>query len=337
MTEEESMNVGRSRKRNRMDNATNRSPYQLAYENCTYTPVESTGRPGTPHRFFMESYQVHIHGPLNNYHHDVVENGPAAAAGGDDENEELQHCPPPLKGPIQSTSPSPSSNSLMASVRVHKHKNGLCVVCLSDENHDQDKKGEDDTVGRKNNIIKSCLGLVDAHGDNLERKKPVDAAAATTHILMEDQDKNCSTIKMQSTPRRVEQESFPLLSSQRSISRLELLIQEAPTSSSGAKRKKQSSMLRRGTKQSLPYHQGIVRPTDILGRLYHQSQGDDGRLAIPCAVWGSVLEVNTRLLRSVEPLQTDPLLTGYLAVILPTGPFPPPPPTSPVSSPLPQS
>jgi hypothetical protein len=45
-------------------------------------------------------------------------------------------------------------------------------------------------------------------------------------------------------------------------------------------------------------------------------------IQIPAGVWGTVLELNTNV--TPELLKKDPLLDGYLAIIMPTGPFPPP-------------
>ena len=97
------------------------------------------------------------------------------------------------------------------------------------------------------------------------------------------------------------------------------------------KRKVQAKMLRG---QAVP---GAVRPTDTLVRLITCGDDDDdddnqgttttgsssdNTIHLRCAVWGHVLERNERLTPAL--LRADPLLEGYLAVLLPTGPFPPP-------------
>ena len=97
------------------------------------------------------------------------------------------------------------------------------------------------------------------------------------------------------------------------------------------KRKVQAKMLRG---QAVP---GAVRPTDTLVRLITCGDDDDdddnqgttttgsssdNTIHLRCAVWGHVLERNERLTPAL--LRADPLLDGYLAVLLPTGPFPPP-------------
>jgi hypothetical protein len=84
----------------------------------------------------------------------------------------------------------------------------------------------------------------------------------------------------------------------------------------------------------------VVQPSDPLavfefgvdnkGNEEGDSGGDRGpsghrhRRTLLCGVWGTVLEVNPNL--SPDLLRKDPDLDGYVAVVLPTGPFPPPPP-----------
>jgi hypothetical protein len=179
------------RKRPRSDTGKKKKkedPYKTAYQNFTYTPIPSTGRPGTPHRFFAESYEV-VH---------------RANDGGS------------------------------STMKIHTHRNGLCVVTAGD--------------GEK-----------------------------------------------------------------RLVERMEMHLKEAPASSAAAKRKQQSAMLR-GKQRS-----DVVRPDDVLCTL-HCETGE--KEEVPCAVWGTLLEINPRM--SVNLLRDDPLLSGYLAVVLPTGPFPPP-------------
>jgi hypothetical protein len=97
---------------------------------------------------------------------------------------------------------------------------------------------------------------------------------------------------------------------------------------------------------------GVVRPGDAMAVLDFIADGGGGnrgeagggyrppppngrrQLSVLCGVWGTVLEVNANL--SPELLRRDPALDGFLAIVLPTGPFPPPgailPPSSLASS-----
>lgn len=101
----------------------------------------------------------------------------------------------------------------------------------------------------------------------------------------------------------------------RSLKDVEMLLEEAPVSSAGAKRKQQAAMMRG---KNLKDQKGVVFPQDLLCRV-HVEDGDP--IELPCGVWGTLIEINPRL--TVGLLQKDPLLTGYLAVVLPTGTFPP--------------
>lgn len=63
---------------------------------------------------------------------------------------------------------------------------------------------------------------------------------------------------------------------------------------------------------------GTVMPDTEIARLHLRN---DKYISLFAFVWGTILELNS----SVTPQQLvqDPMLEGYLAVILPTGPFPP--------------
>jgi hypothetical protein len=62
---------------------------------------------------------------------------------------------------------------------------------------------------------------------------------------------------------------------------------------------------------------GIVSPGDIIATSAHGE-------CVVAGVWGTLLEVNTTAWSQKAFAPFDPLLDGYLAVVLPTGPFPPP-------------
>jgi len=94
-------------------------------------------------------------------------------------------------------------------------------------------------------------------------------------------------------------------------------VQEAPQSMSANNRRKiQQKMLRGSTPAD---SQGIVTPHTILA---HMTCENGTTIQIPAGVWGTILELNTNV--TPELLKKDPLLDGYLAIIVPTGPFPPP-------------
>jgi hypothetical protein len=103
------------------------------------------------------------------------------------------------------------------------------------------------------------------------------------------------------------------------INRVDYLVQEAPECSNAAKRKRQVKALKSGAPAAAACEQGMVTPSTIIAEITMEK---GTILSIPAGVWGSVLELNRNM--SPELLLKDTQLDGYLAVILPTGPFPPP-------------
>lgn len=93
---------------------------------------------------------------------------------------------------------------------------------------------------------------------------------------------------------------------------IEFVATEAPACSAAEKRKRQAKMLKGGKVND------AVNPTTIIARLKLES-GET--LPLYACVWGTVLELNHSL--TADVLFDDPLLDGYLAVILPSGIFPP--------------
>jgi len=91
--------------------------------------------------------------------------------------------------------------------------------------------------------------------------------------------------------------------------KIEFHVQAAPDMSLAQKRKRAGAMLKGKLAD------GALVPRDPLVTISTRTY--------PAAVFGSVLELNRNL--TVELWRRDPLFKGYLAVILPTGPFPPPP------------
>lgn len=64
---------------------------------------------------------------------------------------------------------------------------------------------------------------------------------------------------------------------------------------------------------------GTTRPSDVLA-VVELSCGT--MVELKCCVLGTLLEINTRLAQKPSLLLTDPLLDGYLAVIMPRGRIP---------------
>lgn len=99
------------------------------------------------------------------------------------------------------------------------------------------------------------------------------------------------------------------------VKNVKFLVREAPESSAAERRKCHSKLL---GGRNIADAQGITLPNTFVAQF--EMENGESQL-IPAGVWGSVLELNSHLAPNL--LNDDPLLDGYLAVILPVGPFPP--------------
>lgn len=97
------------------------------------------------------------------------------------------------------------------------------------------------------------------------------------------------------------------------VDKIEFLVTAAPDTSANERRKRQHKMLQ-GKKIT-----DVVTPSTVLARLTLEN-GD--KELIRAGVWGTILELNKEVTPTL--LKNDPLLDGYLAVILPSGSYPPP-------------
>lgn len=97
-----------------------------------------------------------------------------------------------------------------------------------------------------------------------------------------------------------------------SILDIDIKTKEAASCSAAEKRKRQAKMLKGGNVEE------TVSPTTVLAEL---KVGSGEAIPIFACVWGTILELNKSL--TVDTLCEDSVLDGYVAVILPSGPFPP--------------
>ena len=97
-----------------------------------------------------------------------------------------------------------------------------------------------------------------------------------------------------------------------SIQSIKFIAKEAPACSAGEKRKRQTRMLQGSTVED------AVSPCTKIAELHLQ---DGTVIPLLACVFGTILELNQSL--TPEILQDDPLLDGFLAVILPSGDYPP--------------
>mgnify|MGYP005848070551 CR=1 FL=1 len=99
------------------------------------------------------------------------------------------------------------------------------------------------------------------------------------------------------------------------IEKIEFMVSTSDPCSAGERRKRQSKMLKKGIKDK---NSGLVTPDTVLAKVHLQ---DGSSIPIYAFCWGSIMELNTKV--TPKQIQEDPLIQGYLAVLLPTGPFPP--------------
>mmetsp|Transcript_18531 Transcript_18531/g.26176 ORF Transcript_18531/g.26176 Transcript_18531/m.26176 type:complete len:270 (+) Transcript_18531:37-846(+) len=104
------------------------------------------------------------------------------------------------------------------------------------------------------------------------------------------------------------------------IERIEFIAKMSSESMSAGEKRKQQAKMMRG-KASAIEKEGVVTPSTVLAKIHFQKNKAAGK--IYAGVWGNLVELNERL--TPELLKSDPLLEGYIAIVLPTGPFPPPP------------
>lgn len=96
------------------------------------------------------------------------------------------------------------------------------------------------------------------------------------------------------------------------VEEIKIMTTEAPACSAAEKRKRQAKMLKGGKVKD------SVEPTTKIAELVLAS-GES--VPIHACVWGTILELNHSL--TPTSLKDDPLLDGFVAVILPSGDFPP--------------
>lgn len=110
------------------------------------------------------------------------------------------------------------------------------------------------------------------------------------------------------------------------VVKVEYAVKEAEGQSVGSKRRKKMAKASnsKGSKKSGSDQgsSGIARPSDKLARI-ELSNGSS--IDLVCCVFGTILEINKNLIDVPSLLVDDPLLDGYMAVIMPQGPFPFPP------------
>ena len=255
---------------NRKRSSNNKQPTDnsRSYDSISFNKRSSSGRPGSPHRYFDSSYDIFMEDTTS----DNV---------------------------LEATSNEQSHG--IGNQVVHRHLNGLCIV----------------TAG---NVIQQQLGSV-SNDDNKE--DGIQIKSIKYHI-QPSKDSQSARGKMRTKKkkkRRKRQQQFKQHSNDTTIA-------EGGVDEGG------SSKIEEETN-----HDGYVSPKDTLCTVT-LSNGQE--IQLKCCVEGTVIEINNRLVdgsnsssdhtgtidsvgRDVSLLMKEPLLDGYLAVIMPSrGVFFPP-------------
>jgi len=117
------------------------------------------------------------------------------------------------------------------------------------------------------------------------------------------------------------------LPSSTTVKSIRFVAKEAPPCSAAMKRKRQAKMLKGGKLND------VVYPSTVLAELILEDKHfdkDNNReiekrittIPLHACVWGTIIELNRDTL-TPKLLLDDPLLDGYIAIILPSGKFPP--------------
>jgi hypothetical protein len=278
--------------------------YHQAYARVRFHPIASSGRPGTPHCYFAESYAVE----------EIQDDDDKVVL--DDDNDVSQQAELQRQQQQQKQQPPIKPHRQV----VHKHANGLVIVT----------PGGPDWLSSASSL-----------------------AAMTTASASASIPSPANATELETATKAADAEDMMMMTM--TVESIDFKVKEAAVASQNAacKRKHQGKMLK--GKRQVQQEAGVVRPNDVLAVVKVVVQknkssnsssanntditdGDSNKQESPgagaaasiqiplsCCVWGTILERNhINLQQNPALLQHDPLLDGYLAVVLPTGPFPPP-------------
>mmetsp|Transcript_5256 Transcript_5256/g.11425 ORF Transcript_5256/g.11425 Transcript_5256/m.11425 type:complete len:264 (-) Transcript_5256:46-837(-) len=231
---------------------------QQEYRGIFFSSRQSSGRPGTPHRYFESSYDV-----IESVYSDGASDGAAtetkSSSVGSGQDDIAKSCASNKHNIVQSSQVESSSPHAPGQI-INRHANGLCIVTAGDV------------------VKKAC----EPTPSNANR----DATTSSIHPV-----------------------------------RVEFVVKAARGQSVGSKRRKKMAKRNKDSNRSGSGEDrmGVARPSEELARV-ELSNGSSIRL--DCCVFGTILEINENLIDTPSLLVDDPLLDGYLAVIMPHGPFP---------------
>lgn len=232
---------------------------QQEYSGIFFSSRQSSGRPGTPHRYFESSYDViesACSGTMGSASNDAATETKSSSVG-QDQDGIAKSCASNKHNILQSSQVESSPHD--PGQIINRHANGLCII----------------TAGE---IVKKAC----------ERTPSDDNKGATSPI-------------------------HPV--------RVEFDVKAARGQSVGAKRRKKMAKRNKDSNRSGSDEDrmGVARPSEKLARV---ELNNGSSIDLDCCVFGTILEINENLIDTPSLLVDDPLLDGYLAVIMPHGPFP---------------
>ena len=325
-----------SKKRNNSNNNKHdgkKNNSNILYHNMSFEPRPSSGRPGSPHRYFDGSHEVlFLNDKQDNACHSL---GNGSNIANNQGNENVDGDVTNEMMPPSSTTAPPTSSPFLTPIDqvghqvVNRHLNGLCII----------------TAG---NVLETLL-----------KKKLLSENAPEEHSLENSSTKYEHESNSENKAHMEGESSIKISSIEYAVS-----IGKDSQSARGKirarknKKTKQKDGQQQQQQQQQHQHNGIVSPHDPLCYI---TFNNGMKVQLNCCVAGTVIELNKRLdigsaaeggdtdgvergeddkyntkegvdvgdgnrsrfLPDPSLVLTDPLLDGHLAVILPRGNFPP--------------
>lgn len=283
---------GPSRKRSRKSGkgpSNNKDNTNFCYKNVSFHERTSSGQPGSPHRYFEHSYNVSFQDHVGDVDVSSSLSGSAAMKSDDTAAASASTAALDNAGSNSQSITIPSNNNSTGNQVVHRHVNGLCII----------------TAG---NILQTALQQQNStSSDNNDGESQHQAIASIKYLVKVAPDAQSAKGKLRAKNK---------------------------------KRKKNNNNNKNDSSQAQDANCGDVTPTDALCEV---TLTNGEKVTLKCCVQGTIIELNHRLAASESAvaqqqkqssigadvnvgsnidgnaslLLTDPLLDGYLAVIMP--------------------
>jgi hypothetical protein len=198
---------------------------------------------------------------------------------------------------------------LIPEMMVHQHVNGLCIVTVA---------------SNMERILQQMMAL--RSHTNTTTNSNSGSSSSSDHVAVQCNDRYQFQYHVQETP----SEMSTAQKRKRNTKQLQGHLNPP--------KQQQHNQSRVHLKKNNDYDTvtGVVRPSDILATIRTTSLPSqtttgaappDVQIQFPSCVLGSIIELNHQFTHAqgdmMQLLRKDPFLTGYLAIILPSGPFPP--------------